>query len=63
MLFENWKYFFIEVVIKGSLYFNFMQQEKVPVKEGEHDDRKWIEATPEDLYAAYATYYREVESR
>lgn len=25
-LFQNWKYFFVDVVIKGSLYFNFMQQ-------------------------------------
>lgn len=35
-LFENWKYFFIEVVIKGSLYFNFMHQEKASAvaKEG-----------------------------
>jgi hypothetical protein len=34
------------VVIKGSLYFNFMQQEKVPKEEGSDDERKWVEATP-----------------
>lgn len=51
------------MVIKGSLYFNFMQQEKFPPKEGDQDDRKWTEATPEDLLNAYATYYSEVENR
>lgn len=55
MLFENWKYFFIEVVIKNSLYFNFMQQEKITnaevSKEGNtEDDKKWIEATPQQLF-------------
>jgi hypothetical protein len=51
------------VVIKGSLYFNFMQQEKVPAREGDEDERKWTEATPQDLLAAYSQYYTEVESR
>jgi hypothetical protein len=28
-LFESWKFHFIEVAIKNSLYFTFMQQEKI----------------------------------
>lgn len=63
-LFENWKYFFIEVVIKGSLYFNFMQQERLPAEQKEgHDEAKWAEINPEEILAAYSHYYQEVENR
>jgi hypothetical protein len=53
------------VVIKGSLYFNFMQQEKLSAaeqKEGQ-DEAKWVEIIPEEILAAYSQYYQEVENR
>lgn len=57
-LFEsNWKYFFIEVTVKGSLYYNFVVQEKVAGVKDEEGLKKWAEIPKQELLEAYASYY------
>ena len=61
-LFENsWKYYFIELCIKGSPIFAYMVQEKAVIDnkddKGDEDAKKWVHIPREELLSAYGEYY------
>ena len=57
-LFENWKFFFIEVVEAGSVSYEAIMKERT-----EEGMIRWVELRQDELIDEYQKYYKDIAAR